>query len=107
MRRDIFQAIADPVRREIIDKLSDSSLSINQIAKSFDISRPAVSKHVKILEESGVITIEQLGRERICSINPKELVPAFLWVKQYHRLWEERIDSFEDYLNTITKNKTK
>ena len=95
MRRDVFQAIADPVRRDIIDLLSKEMLTVNEIAGKFEISRPAISKHIKILNECGLVTINQKGRERYCKIQPKELIPAFLWIEQYHKLWEERIDSFE------------
>lgn len=105
MRRDVFQAIADPVRRDIIELLAKESLSVNDVAEKFDISRPAISKHLKILNECGIINYEQIGRERFCSIQPQELIPAFLWIKQYNKLWEDRIDSFENYINQIqTKN---
>lgn len=106
MRRDVFQAIADPVRREIIDLLAKETLTVNAVARNFKISRPAVSNHLKILEECGIITIKQQGRERFCKIQPGNLVPAFLWIDQYRILWEERLDNFEDYLNKLqTKNK--
>jgi len=98
MRRDVFQAIADPVRRDIIALLAEQSLSINMIAEKFDISRPAISKHVKILEECGLIVVHKKGRERYCLIQPRNLVPAFLWIDQYKSLWEEKLDSFENYL---------
>jgi len=101
MRRDVFQAIADPVRRDIIQLLSQKTLSINEIAHQFDVSRPAISKHLKILNECGIIDIQQQGRERYCLIQPKSLIPAFLWVEQYQSLWEEKIDSFEAYLKQL------
>ena len=105
MRRDVFQAIADPIRREIIDLLAKEALSVNAVAEQFEISRPAVSKHLKILNECGLVEFNQIGRERFCRIQPEQLIPAFLWVKQYHKLWEDRIDSFENYLNQLqTKN---
>lgn len=104
MRRDVFQAIADPVRREIIDVLTKEPMSVNAVAQRFEISRPAVSKHIRILNECGIVAIEQKGRERICMIQPHELIPAFLWLDQYKQLWEERVDSFENYLMDL-KNK--
>lgn len=104
MRRDVFQAIADPVRREIIDILSTSELSINQVAEEFKISRPAISKHLKILEECGIVTISKKGRERICTVNHQNLIPAFLWIEKFHKQWEERINSFEEYIHHL-KNK--
>ncbi len=105
MRRDVFQAIADPVRRDIIELLANETLSVNQVAQKFEISRPAISKHLKILNECGIIDFNQIGRERWCLIQPEKLIPAFLWIKQYNKLWEDRIDSFENYINKIqTKN---
>ncbi len=105
MRRDVFQAISDPVRREIIGLLSKQPLTINAIADKFEVSRPAVSKHLKILNECGVVVIHKKGRERYCMIQPKELIPAFMWVDQFKDLWEDKLDSFEQYLNTLqTKN---
>ena len=105
MRRDVFQAIADPVRREIIELLSTETLTVNQVAERFDISRPAISKHLKILNECGIVDFNQVGRERLCLIQPKKLIPAFLWIKQYNKLWEDRIDSFENYINQIQNKK--
>ena len=101
MRRDVFQAIADPVRRDIIEMLSDDVLSVNQVAEKFEISRPAISKHLRILNECGIVSFNQNGRERLCIIQPEKLIPAFLWIKQYNKLWEDRIDSFEKYINQI------
>ena len=106
MRRDVFQAIADPVRRDIIELLSDTPLTVNEVANNFEISRPAISKHLKILHECEIIDYNQVGRERLCTIQPQKLIPAFLWIKQYNKLWEDRIDSFEDYITQIqAKNK--
>jgi len=101
LRRDVFQAIADPVRRDIIKLLSEKSLTVNSVAEHFDVSRPAISKHLKILKECGIIHIDKRGRERLCQIQPKNLIPAFMWIDQYRALWEERIDSFEDYVNKL------
>jgi DNA-binding transcriptional ArsR family regulator len=106
MRRDVFQAIADPVRRDIIELLATEALSINEVAEKFEISRPAISKHLKILNECGIVDFNQRGKERLCLIQPQQLIPAFLWIKQYHKLWEDRIDSFENYINQLqAKNK--
>lgn len=104
MRRDVFQAMADPVRREIIDLLANKALSINAVAEQFEVSRPAISKHLKILEECGLIVIDQKGRERWCYIQAQNLIPAFLWIDQHRKLWNDRLDSFEAYLNTLNTN---
>lgn len=98
MRRDVYQAIADPIRREIIDLLSSETLSVNEVASKFEVSRPAISKHLKILNESGLIEIKQKGRERYCQIQLQNLIPAFMWLELHKKLWEEKIDSFESYL---------
>ncbi len=106
MRRDVFQAISDPIRRDIIALLADESLSVNKVADKFDISRPAISKHLRILKECGLVSITQQGRERFCQIQPKNLIPAFLWLDQYRELWEDKLDSFEHYLMELkSKNK--
>ncbi len=106
MRRDVFQAIADPVRRDIIELLSNQPLTVNEVAEKFEVSRPAISKHLKILNECDIITIDQRGRERLCQIQPANLIPAFLWIEKYKVLWENQLDSFEDYLMKLqTKHK--
>jgi len=105
-RRDVFQAIADPTRRQIIKLVANKAMTLNAIANNFDISRPAISQHIKILNECGLIEIENIGRERFCKIQAKNLIPAFLWLEQYRNLWEDKLDSFENYLNKLqTKNK--
>ena len=106
IRRDVFQAIANPNRRKIIDLLAKKPLPLNEIAEEFKISRPAVSQHIKLLTECGIVEIEPIGRERYCKINTKNLIPAFLWLEKYHKQWESRIDSFGKYIQQLkTKNK--
>ena len=106
MRRDVFQAIADPVRRDIIKLLAEQTLTVNSVAEKFDVSRPAISKHLKILEECEIVVITKQGRERFCQIQPGNLIPAFLWIEQYRNLWEEKLDTFENYLIKLKiKNK--
>jgi DNA-binding transcriptional ArsR family regulator len=100
-RRDVFQAIADPTRRQIIDLLGQESMTLNTIAEKFDISRPAISQHIKILAECGIIEIEQKGRERYCRIQARNLIPAFMWMDQFRRQWDEKLDAFENYLATL------
>ena len=104
-RRDVFQAIADPTRRKIIDLLSDQSMNLGTIADYFKISRPAISQQIKILNECGLIEIKREGRETICFIQPKELKKIADWAQRYSRLWEERIDEFEAYVNKLHNKK--
>jgi DNA-binding transcriptional ArsR family regulator len=105
-RRDVFQAIADPTRRQIIELVAKEPMNLNSIADHFDISRPAISQQIKILNECGIIEIEAIGRERYCKINSQNLIPAFLWLERYQKQWEKRIDSFEKYVNKL-QSKTK
>ncbi|MEO9483872.1 MAG: metalloregulator ArsR/SmtB family transcription factor [Ekhidna sp.] len=105
-RRDVFQAIADPTRREIIHLLSEEPMNLNALADHFAISRPAVSQQIKVLEECGMVEVSQKGRERFCRIQPASLVPAFLWIEQYRKLWEDRIDSFEEYLMELKEKQS-
>jgi DNA-binding transcriptional ArsR family regulator len=106
-RRDVFQAIADPTRRKIIDLVSRQPLNITALAQYFDISRPAISQQIKILNECGLINIRKEGRETFCHIQPNELKKIADWASRYAGLWEDRIDSFEKYVNKLhtTKNK--
>lgn len=106
MRRDVFQAIADPTRREIIHLIAGQSLNLNAVAEKFDVSRPAISKHIKILAECGLIEIRQQGRERYCEARLDKLSEVSDWVDEYKKFWESKLDSFENYLAELqTKNK--
>jgi len=100
-RRDVFQAIADPTRRQIINLIARQSMNLNAIADNFEVSRPAISNHIKILNECGIIIIEQVGRERYCKIQPKNLKEVSDWVEPLKELWEQKLDSFETYLNAL------
>jgi DNA-binding transcriptional ArsR family regulator len=98
LRRDVFQAIADPTRREIMDILSSKSLKLNAVADHFDVSRPAISRHIKILAECGLIRIRQEGRERICSADLDKLKEIDLWLNQYRKFWNQKLDALGDFL---------
>jgi DNA-binding transcriptional ArsR family regulator len=103
MRRDVFQAIADPTRREIINMVAQQPLNLNAVAERFDMSRQAVSLHVKILTECGLITIKQQGRERYCEAKLDSLNEVSVWVEQYKKFWEKKLDSLETYLAKLQK----
>lgn len=105
MRRDVFQAIADPTRREIISLLAQSPMNINAVSDRFLTSRAAISKHLKILTECGLVVIEQQGRERICEAQPEKLREVSDWVEQYRQFWNEKLDSLERYLADIQTKK--
>lgn len=102
MRRDVFQAIADPTRREIIGLVSEKSLNVNELADNFNISRPAVSKHLRILRECGLMKIEKKGRERYCHAELDKLGEIALWVHKYRRFWNNSLDRLEELLKDDT-----
>ncbi len=99
MRRDVFQAIADPTRREIINLLSRDALNLNAVAGNFDISRPAISKHIRILTECGLIVITQQGRERFCHADFKKLKEVSDWTSQFSRFWDNKLAALGDFLD--------
>ena len=103
--RDVFQAIADPTRRQIIGMLARKSLNVNAIAKEFDITRQAVSLHVQFLNDCGLIVIRQHGRERYCEAKLEKLNEVTDWVDQYRKYWDNKLDSLESYLAKIQKKK--
>lgn len=106
MRRDVFQAIADPTRRQIISMIASQSLNVNAVAGNFEVSRAAIYKHVKILTECGLITIKQRGRERYYEAQLNKLEEVNDWIQQYRQFWEARFDNLEAYLSKIqTKSK--
>lgn len=97
-RRDVFQAISDPTRREIINLIAYQPLNLNAIAENFDVSRPAISQHIKVLTECGLIIIRQQGRERFCEARLSGLTEVSHWIERYRRLWDERFDAFDQVL---------
>jgi DNA-binding transcriptional ArsR family regulator len=100
LRRDVFQAIADPTRRDIIHLLSRQSLNLNAVAGHFNISRPAISKHIKILEECGMIVIRQNGRDRYCRADLHKLKEIDKWLENYKKFWNRKLDSLGDFLES-------
>ncbi len=105
MRRDVFQAIADPTRREILNMVAHKPLNVNSVAEKFDVSRTAVYKHMKILIECGLIDMKQQGRERYCEAKLERLSEVHAWIEQYRQFWEAKLDSLENYLHQLqTKN---
>jgi DNA-binding transcriptional ArsR family regulator len=110
-RRDVYQGISDPTRREIIQLLANQSLNLNAVAKNFKVSRPAISKHIRILTECGLITISKQGRERYCQAHYQSLNRVSEWVNQYRAFWTSKLDSLEIFLDKqsahIEQQKTK
>jgi DNA-binding transcriptional ArsR family regulator len=105
-RRDVFQAIADPTRRAIINLIAEKAQNLNAIAENFSVSRQAISLHIKILTECGLVEIRQQGRERYCEAQLDKLSEVSAWIDQYRKHWESKLDSLEKYLHKLQKAKT-
>ena len=99
MRRDVFQAIADPTRREIINMISKKPLNVNAVAENFDVTRTAIYKHLKILVQCGLVNIRQQGRERFCEARLEKLNEVSDWIEQYRKFWNARLDAQEEVIN--------
>lgn len=98
MRRDVFQGIADPKRREILKLLAGKEQTLNEVAEKFDISRPAVSKHIRILGECGLVAIRQAGRERFCTVKTKKLKEVSAWLNYFDRFWDDQLASLKKHV---------
>ena len=96
-----FAALADPTRRAILARLALGETSVLKLAEPFDMSLPAISKHLKVLERAGLITRTRDAQMRPCRIDVRALREADDWLEEYRRLWEERLDRLDDYLRTI------
>ena len=104
MRRDVFQAIADPTRRAILSLIAIQAMTPNAIAEHFESSRQAVSKHIRILDECQLIKQQQYGREIYYYCNPKKLKEVDKWLAQFRASWEDRFNQLDDVLKNL-KNK--
>ena len=105
MRRDIFQAIADPTRRAIIALLALQAMTPNAIAENFNTTRQAVSKHLRILTECELVKPQQQGREIYYSLQLEKMKEIDNWLSQYRKLWETRFQQLDNVLSTIKKQK--
>ncbi|GGK15493.1 transcriptional regulator [Yeosuana aromativorans] len=105
MRRDIFQAIADPTRRSIIALIAVQAMTPNAIAENFDITRQAVSKHLRILSECDLLKQEQQGREIYYQLEIDKMKEIDQWLEQYRQIWESRFDQLDTYLAKLQKDK--
>ena len=105
MRRDIFQAIADPTRRAIITLIAVQSMTPNALAEHFDTTRQAVSKHLKILTECELVKQEYNGREIYYQLEINKMKEIDKWLEQFRKIWEKRFDQLDKLLSTIKKRK--
>src|SRR5688572_20480542 len=101
MNRDVFNAIADPTRRSILLSLTKESYNVNALAEKFDITRQAVSLHIKYLQECGVISLKKSGRERICSIEAEKLTEAAEWLEPFRKMWSRKLNKLDKLLDEL------
>lgn len=106
-RRDVFQAIADPTRRQILNLIAHQSLNLNAIAEKFEMSRPAISQHIKILTECGLVMMREQGRERYCEMQAKKLAEVADWIEPFRQLWEYRHEKLDHVLEEMKAKKKK
>jgi DNA-binding transcriptional ArsR family regulator len=99
-----FSALADPTRRAILERLAGGETSVSELARPFEMTLPAVSKHLKVLQKAGLIERGRRAQWRPCRLNPKRLKEVDDYVETYRRLWEERFDRLDDYLKELQKH---
>lgn len=95
---DVFHALADPTRRSVIQRLGEGPASVSELAEPFDMALPSFVQHLKVLEQSGLIRSEKVGRVRTCEMVTETLSSAEDWIAQRRKLWEQRLDALENYL---------
>ena len=105
MRRDVFQAIADPTRRVIITLIALQAMTPNALAEHFDMTRQAVSKHIRILTDCQLVKKEQAGREIYYKLDTNKMKEIDKWLEQFRKIWESRYSQLDNVLSTIKKQK--
>jgi DNA-binding transcriptional ArsR family regulator len=98
---DVFNAIAEPQRREILNLLAQGERSVNEIVEALGLKQPQVSKHLRVLREVGLVSVREMRQQRLYRLNSEKLKPVHDWVKPFEQLWSERFDRLEDYLNKL------
>ena len=99
-----FAALANPTRRAILGRLAEGEAGVNELAEPFDLSLPAVSKHIKVLERAGLVVRGRHAQFRPCAIDPAPLEAVANWAEQYRPVWEERFDRMQDYLERLRRD---
>jgi DNA-binding transcriptional ArsR family regulator len=98
---DTFAALANTTRRAILARLADGAATVNELAAPFEMTLPAVSKHIKVLERAGLIVRGQRAQYRPCALNATRLAEVSSWAEQYRTVWESRFDRMDEYLNQL------
>ena len=102
-----FAALADPTRRAILARLTAGEASVTELAEPFDISMPAISKHLKVLERAGLVARGREAQWRPCRLDPAPLKDVAAWVERYREMWEQRFDRLDDYLRQLQREEKK
>ncbi len=102
---ETFAALASPVRRSILARLADGEATVNELATPFDMTLPAISRHIKVLERAGLVTQGRRAQYRPCSLDAEPLREVASWAEQYRPVWEGRFDRMEEYLRTLDDNR--
>jgi DNA-binding transcriptional ArsR family regulator len=98
---DVFNAIAEPQRREILSLLAQGERSVNEMVEALGLKQPQVSKHLRVLRQVGLVSVREAGQQRFYRLNSERLKPIYDWVKPFEQLWSERFDRLADYLNEL------
>jgi DNA-binding transcriptional ArsR family regulator len=104
---DVFNAIAEPQRRAILELLTAGELSVNEIAEALDLNQPQASKHLRVLHEVDLVDVRREGRQRIYQLQSDSLKPVHDWVRQFEQFWRERFDRLDTYLQSLQTGETK
>src|SRR5262249_11378495 len=98
---DVFNAVAELKRRQILDLLAQGEKPVNDVVHALHLAQPQVSKHLRVLKEVGLVTVRGSGRQRLYKLNPDKLKPIHDWVKSFEQFWNESLDRLADYLNEL------
>lgn len=101
---DVFNAVAEPRRREILDVLADGERPVNDLVEALELSQPQISKHLRVLREVGAVGVRAAGRQRVYRLNASVLRPIHDWVREYERLWSDRFEALDDVLEDLKAN---
>jgi DNA-binding transcriptional ArsR family regulator len=100
----LFAALADPTRRDILARLGTSDATVSELAEPYDMSLPAISRHLKILEQVGLISKSRIAQQRLCRLEAERLQEATEWLNNYRKFWEANLDNLDQYLQEIKAN---
>lgn len=101
---DVFSSLADPTRRAILERLFNGEMTVTQLAEPFDMSLPAISKHLRVLEKAGVVTQRKLGRNRYYSVNPQSMKRASEWINRWSHFWNTQFANLDRFLKSDPNN---